>query len=159
MDAMAVIGPVVSTASTVLAIGSKVAQAGAQRDVGRTQQEGYEQQAQAAELKGRSEAIAYKQQGSDSLRNLNETLSAIIARAGAGGVDPTSGSAATMQMFAMSEGSREFAISEDNAALALGEATQQAGIYRSAGRTAQLSANVSAAASIGEAAYMAGQLA
>jgi hypothetical protein len=63
-----------------------------------------------------------------------------------------------MQMFALSEGSREAAIAQDNAALALGEATQQAGIYRSAGRTAQLSANVSAAASIGEAAYMAGQL-
>jgi len=151
MEAMSVIGPIVS-------VGGKIAQAGAQRDVGRAQQASYEQQAQAAELKGRSEAIAYKQQGADALRNLNETLAAIVARAGAGGVDPTSGSAATMQMFAMSEGSREFAISEDNAALALGEATQQAGIYRSAGRTAQLSANVSAAASIGEAAYMAGQL-
>ncbi len=151
MEAMAVIGPVIS-------VFSKIAAAGAQRDVGRAQQASYEQQAQAAELKGRSEAIAYKQQGSDALRNLNETLSAIIARAGAGGVDPTSGSAATMQMFAMSEGGREFAIAEDNAALALGEATQQAGIYRSAGRTAQLSANVSAAASIGEAGYMAGPL-
>jgi len=151
MEAMAVIGPIVS-------VGSKLAAAGAQRDVGRAQQAGYEQQAQAAELKGRSEAIAYKQQGADALQNLNETLSAIIARAGAGGVDPTSGSAATMQMFALSEGSREAAIAQDNAALALGEATQQAGIYRSAGRTAQLSANVSAAASIGEAAYMAGQL-
>ena len=151
MEAMSVIGPIVS-------IGGKLAQASAQRDVGRAQQAGYEQQAQAAELKGRSEAIAYKQQGADALQNLNETLSAIIARAGAGGVDPTSGSAATMQMFALSEGSREAAIAQDNAALALGEATQQAGIYRSAGRTAQLSANVSAAASIGEAAYMAGQL-
>jgi len=145
-------------AFTAISIGSKLGQASAQRDVGRAQQAGYEQQAQAADLKGRSEAIAYKQQGSDALRNLNETLAAIVARAGAGGVDPTSGSAATMQMFAMSEGSREFSISEDNAALALGEATQQAGIYRSAGRTAQLSANVSAAASVGEAAYMAGQL-
>jgi len=151
MEAMAVIGPIVS-------VGSKLAAAGAQRDVGAAQQASYEQQAQAAELKGRSEAIAYKQQGADALQNLNETLSAIIARAGAGGVDPTSGSAATMQMFALSEGSREAAIAQDNAALALGEATQQAGIYRSAGRTAQLSANVSAAASIGEAAYMAGQL-
>lgn len=151
MEAMAVIGPIVS-------VGSKLAAASAQRDVGAAQRASYEQQAQAAELKGRSEAIAYKQQGADALQNLNETLSAIIARAGAGGVDPTSGSAATMQMFALSEGSREAAIAQDNAALALGEATQQAGIYRSAGRTAQLSANVSAIASIGEAAYMAGQL-
>ena len=151
MEAMAIIGPVVS-------VGSKLAAAGAQRDVGRAQQAGYEQQAQAAELKGRSEAIAYKQQGADALRNLNETLAAIIARAGAGEVDPASGSAATMQMFAVSEGSREAAQARDNASLALGEAYTQSGIYRSAGATAMKSANVSAVASIGEAAYMAGQL-
>ena len=90
---------------------------------------------------------------------LNETLAAIIARAGAGGVDPTSGSAATMQMFAMSEGGREVAVSKDNAALALGEGYTQGGIYRSAGSTAMKSANVSAAATLGEAAYMAGKLA
>ena len=71
-------------------------------------------------LKGRSEAIAYKQQGADALRNLNETLAAIIARAGFGEVDPASGSAATMQMFALSEGSMEAAIAQDNAVLALG---------------------------------------
>jgi hypothetical protein len=158
MEAMAVIGPVVSTASTVLAIGSKVAQAGAQKDVGRAQAASYEQQAQQAELKGRSEAIAYKQQGSEALQRLNETLAAIVARAGAGGVDPTSGSAQTVAMYAMSQGATEAAMAQDNQALALGEATQQAGIYRSAGRTAQLSANVSAAASLGEAAYMAGKL-
>ncbi len=151
MEAMSVIGPIVS-------VGGKIAQAGAQRDVGRAQQASYEQQAQAAELKGRSEAIAYKQQGADALRNLNETLAAIVARAGAGGVDPTSGSAATMQMFAMSEGSREAAVAKDNAALALGEAYTQSGIYRSAGTTAMKSANVSAAATMGEAAYMAGKL-
>ena len=151
MEAMSVIGPIVS-------IGGKLAQASAQRDVGRAQQAGYEQQAQAAELKGRSEAIAYKQQGADALRNLNETLAAIIARAGSGEVDPASGSAATMQMFALSEGSMEAAIAQDNADLALGEAYTQSGIYRSAGATAMKSANVSAAASIGEAAVMAGKL-
>ena len=151
MEAMSVIGPIVS-------IGGKLAQASAQRDVGRAQQAGYEQQAQAAELKGRSEAIAYKQQGADALRNLNETLAAIIARAGFGEVDPASGSAATMQMFALSEGSMEAAIAKDNADLALGEAYTQSGIYRSAGATAMKSANVSAAASIGEAAVMAGKL-
>ena len=152
MEAMAVIGPVVS-------IGSKLAQAKAQSDTGKAQQAGYEKQAQQAELKGRSEAIAYKQQGADALRNLNETLAAIIARAGAGGVDPTSGSAATVQMFAMSEGATEAAIAKDNAALALGEGYSQAGIYRSAGATAMKSANVSAAVSLGEAAYSAGKLA
>jgi len=151
MEAMAIIGPVVS-------VGSKLAAAGAQRDVGRAQQAGYEQQAQAAELKGRSEAIAYKQQGSDALRNLNETLAAVLARAASGNVVAEEGSSLTTQMFAVSEGGREYAQARDNASLALEEAYTQSGIYRSAGATAMKSANVSAVASIGEAAYMAGQL-
>ena len=147
MEVMAVVGVVTS-----------VAGAASQVQAGKAQQAGYEQQAQQADLRGRAEAIAYKQQGADALANLNQTLAAIIARAGAGGVDPTSGSAQTIAMYATSQGVTEAQISEDNAALAVGQATQQAGIYRSAGRTARLSANVSAAATLGSAAYSVGQL-
>ncbi len=145
-------------AFTVVSIGSKLAQAGAQRDVGAAQQASYERQAEQAELRGRSEAIAYKQKGSEALKRLNETLAAIIARAGAGDVDPTSGSAVTVQQFAMGEGIEEFNIAADNAALALGEGYTQGGIYRSAGSTAKKTADVAALGSVGEAAYMAGQL-
>lgn len=145
-------------AFTVVSIGSKLAQAGAQRDVGAAQQASYERQAEQAELRGRSEAIAYKQKGSEALKRLNETLAAIVARAGAGGVDPTSGSAVTVQQFAMGEGIEEFNIAADNAALALGEGYTQGGIYRSAGSTAKKTADVAALGSVGEAAYMAGQL-
>ncbi len=145
-------------AFSAIAIGSKIAQASAQRDIGRAQQESYEQQAAQAELKGRSEAIAYKQKGSEALQRLNETLAAIIARAGAGGVDPTSGSAATVQQFATGEGIDEFNIAAGNAALALNEGYTQGGIYRSAGATAKKSADVAALGSIGEAAYMGSQL-
>ena len=151
MEAMSVIGPIVS-------IGGKIAQAGAQRDVGRAQQASYEQQAAQAELRGRSEAIAYKQKGSEALQRLNETLAAIVARAGAGNVDPTSGSAVDAQQFAMGEGITEFNIAADNAALALNEGYTQGGIYRSAGATARKSADVAAMGSLGEAAVMYGQL-
>ncbi len=151
MEAMAVIGPVIS-------VGSKIAQASAQRDVGRAQQASYEQQAAQAELRGRSEAIAYKQKGSEALKRLNETLAAIVARAGAGGVDPTSGSAVTVQQFAMGEGIDEFNIAADNAAMALSEGYTQGGIYRSAGATAQKTADVAAMGGVGEAAVMYGQL-
>jgi len=145
-------------AFTVVSIGSKLAQASAQRNVGAAQQASYERQAEQAELRGRSEAIAYKQKGSEALKRLNETLAAIVARAGAGGVDPTSGSAVTVQQFAMGEGIEEFNIAADNAALALGEGYTQGGIYRSAGSTAKKTADVAALGSVGEAAYMAGQL-
>ena len=144
MEAMAIIGPVMS--------------AGSQLAAGAAQRRGYEQQAEQAELRGRSEAIAYKQQGADALRNLNETLAAIISRAGSGGVDPTSGSAATMQMYAMWEGAREKNISQDNQVLALGQASMQAGEFQSAGKAAQLSSVVSAAGTLGQGAYQYGQL-
>ena len=125
---------------------------------GAAQTRQYGLQAEQADLRGRSEAIAYKQQGANALRNLNETLAAIISRAGAGGVDPGSGSALTLQRFALAEGAREKSIAQDNEALALGQASMQAGIYRSAGRTAQLNSFVSAAGNIGTSAYQYGQL-
>ena len=130
-----------------------------QISAGAAQKRQYQMQAEQAELRGRSEAIAYKQKGADALRNLNETLAAIISRSAAGGVDPTSGSAATLQQYALSEGAREKQIAEDNAIMALGQASTQAGIYQSAGRAAQLSSYVSAAGTIGQGAYRYGQLA
>jgi hypothetical protein len=58
----------------------------------------------------------------------------------------------------MGEGIEEFNIAADNAAIALGEGYTQGGIYRTAGATAQKTANVAAMGSIGEAAVMYGQL-
>ena len=130
-----------------------------QISAGAAQKRQYQMQAEQAELRGRSEAIAYKQQGSDALRNLNETLAAIISRSAAGGVDPTSGDSATLQQYAFSEVSIEKQIAEDNAIMALGQASTQAGIYQSAGRAAQLSSYVSAAGTLGQGAYRYGQLA
>tara|TARA_R110000787_G_scaffold264523_1_gene370438 strand:- start:315 stop:779 length:465 start_codon:yes stop_codon:yes gene_type:complete len=126
---------------------------------GAAQKRQYQAQAEQAELRGRSEAIAYKQKGADALRNLNQTLAAIISRSAAGGVDPTSGSAATLQQFAMGEGVREFNIAADNAVMALGQASAQSSNYKQAGQAAQLSSFVSAAGSLGQGAYRYGQLA
>ena len=130
-----------------------------QISAGAAQKRQYQMQAEQAELRGRSEAIAYKQQGSDALRNLNETLAAIISRSAAGGVDPTSGDSATLQQYALSEVAIEKQIAQDNAIMALGQASTQAGIYQSAGRAAQLSSYVSAAGTLGQGAYRYGQLA
>ena len=125
---------------------------------GAAQKRQYDQQAKQAELRGRSEALAYKQQGVDALRNLNETLAAIVSRAGSGGVDPNSGSALTLQRYALAEGAREKSLSQDNQALALGQASMQSGIYQTAGKTAQLNAIATAAGNIGSRSYQYGQL-
>ncbi len=61
--------------------------AGAQISAGRAQRKAYNAQAEQAKIQGRSQAIAYKQQGAMVLRNLNESLASTIALAGAGNVD------------------------------------------------------------------------
>ena len=160
---MAVLAPLATAATGLAASGGfQLASAAVsglgQIAAGSAQRRQYEAQARQAELRGRSEAIAYKQKGADALRNLNETLAAIIARAGAGNVDPTSGSAATLQGFATGEGVREFNIAADNAVMALGQASTQAGIYKQAGQAAQLSSFVGAAGTLGQGAYRYGQL-
>lgn len=125
---------------------------------GRAQQQMYNAQAAQAELKGRTEAIAYKQQGADVLRNLNENLAATIARAASGGVDPTSGSAAVLQGYAMSEGMRERNQAADNALMARGQATTQASQYIMAGKNARTASVYQAIGTIGAGAYAFGQL-
>jgi len=160
---MAVLAPLAASAGAVAASsGFQLAMAGVsavgQMAAGAAQRRQYEAQARQAELRGRSEAIAYKQKGADALRNLNETLAAIISRGAAGGIDPTSGSAATLQGFAMGEGVREFNVAADNAVMALGQASTQAGIYKQAGQAAQLSSFVGAAGTLGQGAYRYGQL-
>ena len=112
---------------------------------GAARQREYNEKASQEKLRGRSEALAYKQQGVSALARLNETLATIINNAAFGGVDPRSGSARTMQSAAMSEGIREFNLSEDNAILALGQATHQAAIYKDAGQTARTTSYLGAA--------------
>jgi len=143
--------PLMMVSSAVSAFGKL--QAGA------AQRRMYDEQAAQAQMRGRSEAIAYKQQGADVLRNLNENLSAIIARSAAGGVDPTSGSAAVLQQYAMAEGVREKNIAADNALLAEGQASTQAHQYRMAGQAARQTSLFQAAGTLGTGIYRYGQLA
>lgn len=145
------------SASTALVASTAISAVGALA-AGAAQKRAYDAQARQAEIRGRSQAIAYKQQGADALRNLNETLAAVIARSAAGGVDPTSGSAATVQQYAMSEGAREFNIAADNSVMALGQADTQAYQYRAAGQAAQMNAFVQAAGTVATGAYRYGQL-
>ena len=135
-----------------------VVSAGAQLYAGAQQRKAYNAQAAQAQIQGRSQAIAYKQQGADILKNMNETMGTIVARAAAGGVDPLSGSAQSLQNYTMKEGIREYNIAKDNAVLAQGMASYQADIYRQAGKTAMLSSMVQAVGTMGQGYYRQSQL-
>jgi type II secretory pathway pseudopilin PulG len=115
----------------------------------RQQAKAYSEQAAQAQIQGRSQAIEYRQQGANVLRNLNETLAATIASAAAGGVDPTSGSAMALQNYARGEAFREYGTALDNATLAKEGAAAQAAIYQRAGRTAIITGIGQAAGQLG----------
>jgi hypothetical protein len=117
---------------------------------GRTQQQMYNAQAEQARIQGRSQAIAYKQQGAMVLRNLNETLASTVAMAGAGNVDPTSGSARVLQDFGRAEAYAEYGTALDNAVLAREGAATQAQVYRMAGRAAFQTGVVNAVGALGQ---------
>jgi hypothetical protein len=137
-------------AAPFVSAGMSVVSAAGQISAGRTQQRMYNAQAEQARIQGRSQAIAYKQQGAAVLRNLNETLASTIALAGAGNVDPTSGSARVMQEFARAEAYAEYGTALDNAVLAKEGAAAQAQVYRMAGRAAFQTGIINAAGALGE---------
>ena len=131
MEAAFVIGTVLSVASTIQS--------------GKAQKAMYDAQAAQEAIKGRSEAIKYKQQGADILRDMNETIASNVAFAGANNVDPLSGSALQLNRYAESEAMSAFAMNNDNALIAGGMSTMQQEQYTMAGKTARDTANLKAA--------------
>lgn len=155
---MAALAPV---AVGLFAVGSLVAsakQAKAQKAAAAQQKEIYDAQAAEAVLKGRYEALEYRQRGVDTLRRLNQVMAANIATAAAGGVDPTSGSAALINTVSTAEAVREKNIADSNAIMAEGDANSQASQYLMAGNMAVKTGKVQAAATIGQGLIRFGQL-
>lgn len=143
-------------AGTSFLLSSK--QAKAEREGAKMQAEAYDMQAAEALLKGRAEAVEYRQRGVDALRRLNEVLAASVARAAAGGVDPLSGSAAVVNMASQAQAIREKNISENNALAAEGDAVFQADQYRRAGQIAIKTGRVQSASTLTTGLIRAGQL-
>lgn len=137
-------------AAPFVSAGLGVVSAAGQISAGQTQRQMYNAQAEQAKIQGRSQAISYKQQGAMVLRNLNETLASTVAMAGAGNVDPTSGSARVLQDFARAEAYAEYGTALDNAVLAREGAAAQAQVYRMAGRAAFQTGIINAAGALGQ---------
>jgi len=115
---------------------------------GNQQKAMYEGQAAMEKIKGRSQAIAYKQQGADILRNMNENIASTVAYAAANNVNPLEGSPLRLQEYALSEGVTAAAATKDNAVLAEGMAGFQADQYVTAGKVAQTTGYIEAAGSM-----------
>jgi hypothetical protein len=131
-------GAVAATSGVMSALGSiaSVASAVGAFASGSQQQAMYDAQAKQAQLRAQAEELKYKQQGVAVLQRTNMTAAAIAARAGAGSVDPFSGSASDLTSYAFGQGFGEFNMTATNAALAREQGVAQAGIYRMMGQQA-----------------------
>jgi hypothetical protein len=134
-----------------LAIAAAVIGAVGQYQAGKSQEKIYQAQAQQEEIKGRTEAIRAREEGVRTLTSIQRTMATINARGAAGAIDPFSGSAGSLQSYALREGYTEFDISQENAKLAAASAGFQANIYRASGAAAKQAGLFQAIGTVGQA--------
>lgn len=97
---------------------------------------GFRSQAMQTRMQAKGEELKYKQQGVAVLDNILRTQATLNARAGAGGIDPFSGSANALQQYALAQGAKENYTTMDNAIIAVRSGELQAQEYESAARSA-----------------------
>lgn len=97
----------------------------------------YDAKADEALLKYRDKEITAKEQGVKVLKETNDNISEIIAKAAASGVMPMEGSAATAQIASLKVGSEEFAISLINQELMQNLGLIEFGNLKTAGKNAK----------------------
>ena len=126
------------------------------------QRNSYYSQARQAELKGRTDALAYKREGIDILRNVQKTMATANVRAAAGGLAPfVSGESNDLINIASLRGAAdEFSVQTDNASLAQSMSQAQADNLRTAGdvgvRMARKNAKIGFVQTMAQASLMAG---
>lgn len=125
---------------------------------GQQQQAMYDLQAKQAQLRARSDEIKYRQQGVAALDRTLSTAATIAARAGAGSIDPFSGSAAALTTYAFGKGFGEFNLAQESAALAGFQGDVQSDLYRMSGSQAAMAGTVKGFSSVFEGLYKASQI-
>ena len=169
---------VMAGVSAVATIAGGQAQAKSANAQAAAAQQAAQQQAMASlreatmqRMKGRSEALKYKEQGVRTLENVLRNIATINSRASAGGIDPFSGSAQALANYALGTASDEYGMSLDNAIITLRSNELQAGIFeedaqlqldrgaqeasllRYEGKVAKTQSYFKAATTLGEAGY------
>jgi hypothetical protein len=105
------------------------AQAGAAQQAAQAQAKASLRQATMQRMQGRSEVLKYREEGVRTLENVLRNISTVNARAGAGGIDPFSGSAQALNNYALGTASDEYGVSLDNAIITLRSNELQAGVF------------------------------
>jgi len=120
----------------------------------RSQAQGLAAQATMARMQAKQEALKYKQQGVQVLDNILRTQAAITARAGAGGIDPFSGSPDKLGRYALARGVQELYIVQDNEVIAIQGGELQAREYMREARATMQTGLLGAAYGVAEAKFL-----
>jgi len=108
------------------------------------QAKGVMRQAAFRKVQARSEALKYRQQGASVMDNILATKASINARAAAGGIDPFSGSAKALSLYAEKKGAGELYITRDGEQIAFGVGEAQAMQYASQAKSAMAAGRAAA---------------
>ena len=157
--------PVIGVATGLVGAAGALQSGKAQQKAFAAQAQQAAMQATQARVQARSEALKFRRQGVEVLDRIVRNNATINARAGAGGIDPFSGSAKSLQQYALAKGGLEFFTAEDNEAITtlMGEhrAKQfmhQAEVLTMRGNQAMKAARFGALMSLGKAALSGAQL-
>lgn len=128
------------------AIGGTLLSAKATMDAGKAQQHMYNVQAKQAEIKGRQDALAYKEQANQVLRERNRLMASAMAKGGASGFNFTEAGSPTdiANIQSRYNAVKDFTIARDNAAMATSMASYNAASLRTAGKNARNAAKTAA---------------
>ena len=131
-----------------IAIGAAGLSAVAQLKSGQATAGGLRSQATQARMQAKGEELKYKQQGVAVLDNILQTQATINARAGAGSIDPYSGSAGSLAIQALAKGALEKYMTVEGQIISLRSGELQAQEYESAARSAMSQARMGAIMSL-----------
>lgn len=136
---MAELIPFLTAAAPYLTAATTVMSAAQARQAGAARQRQYNAQARQKQLEGRVDALNYKREGIEALKEARRIIASNIAAGAAGNLNPfeSGGSIALVNQYAMRGAATDFNIARDNAQLAELMANQQSQQLLLAGQDAK----------------------
>lgn len=138
-----------------MGMASTIFSAFAQMQAGAAAAQGYAQQATMQRMQAKTDELRYREQGVAVLDNILRTQASITARAAAGGIDPFSGSAKSLNQYAMAKGAQELYTAKESGIIALRTGDMRADVSLSQAKSARMGAMAGAFSTVGS--YMSGQ--
>jgi len=133
---------------TAVQIVGTVLSAKAKMDEGKARRRQMQAEAAEARLKGRRDALAYRQKAVEKLRQTRETMASITARSAAGTMDPFSGTSLSLTNYVAEVGYDDLNVLRENAEMSVNAGIIQQQQYLTAGDEAMRQGRLGAFATL-----------